>query len=170
MPDRVKEAVFDILGALFGCGATLPPLRIADVFAGSGSMGLEALSRGAASCCFFERDQKALAALRRNLDSLGVDREASIVTQDAWRNAMRSVDGQPFELVFLDPPYRASRDATQSGSVLQYLARLGEQEDNKPLVLLHHHVKVRFEEQASDDWRILDRRTYGTNSVTFFAR
>lgn len=170
MPDRVKEAVFDILGAFYGCGGALPPLRVADVFAGGGSMGLEALSRGAASCCFFERDLKALAALRLNLQSLGVDREASIVTHDAWRYAVLDVQGQPFELIFLDPPYRACEDTSQSGALRQYLARLGERDDNRPLVVLHHHLKVRFETQDSDVWRIADRRTYGTNSVTFFAR
>jgi 16S rRNA (guanine(966)-N(2))-methyltransferase RsmD len=170
MPDRVKEAVFDILGVSYGCGGALPPLRVADVFAGSGSLGLEALSRGAASCCFFERDLKALGALRRNLHSLGVDREASIVTQDAWRCAVLSMEGRPFELIFLDPPYRASEDTSHRGAVRQYLARLGERDDNKPFVVLHHHVKVRFETQASEVWRIVDQRTYGTNSVTFFQR
>ncbi len=170
MPDRVKESVFDILGASYGCGSALPSLRVADVFAGSGSMGLEALSRGAASCCFFEQDTKALAALRRNLYALGVDREASIVTKDAWRHAVLDAEGQPFELVFFDPPYRASQDTSRCGGVRQYLARLGRRDDNKPLVVLHHHVKVRFETRASEVWRIVDQRTYGTNSVTFFRR
>ena len=170
MPDGAKEAVFNALGSHYGCPGALPPLRVADVFAGSGSMGLEALSRGAASCCFFERDREALDALRQNLDALHVGGAATIVTRDAWRWAVVDPDGQPFELIFLDPPYRDSEDTSGQGAVRRYLARLGELEDNTPLVVLHHSAKVCFEIEPTGPWRVVDRRTLGSNSITVFTR
>lgn len=170
MPDRVKEAVFDILGTYYGCPGALPPLRVADVFAGSGSMGLEALSRGAAWCCFFERNRGALGALRRNIEALGARGAATIVTHDAWRHAVLAADGRPFDLVLLDPPYRDSEDASEDGIVRRYLGRVGELDENRPLIVLHHQATVRFEAGATDLWRIVDQRSFGTNTVTFFAR
>lgn len=170
MPDRVKETVFNILGSRYACPGSLPPVRVADVFAGSGSMGLEALSRDAASCCFFERGPEALNALRRNLDMLGIGAEAAIVTQDAWRHSVQDPNGRPFDLVFLDPPYRDSQDTSEGGPVRGYLCRLRQIEENRPLVVLHHNAKVRFDTLPIDPWRIVDQRTSGSHTVAFFAR
>src|SRR3989304_6946937 len=79
MPDRVKQAIFDMLGSRYDDPGALPPLLVADVFAGGGSMGLEALSRGAAFCSFFERDRQALEALCSNIESLGAGQESRVV-------------------------------------------------------------------------------------------
>ena len=75
--------------------------RVLDLYAGSGALGIEALSRGAASAVFVERDTQAVAAIERNLAAVGV--EAVVVREDAMRYLARA-DG-PFELVFCDPPY-----------------------------------------------------------------
>jgi len=170
MPDRVREAVFDILGSRYDCPGGLPALSVADVFAGGGSMGLEALSRGAASCCFFERDRAAASVLRRNLDALGVGPEATIVAGDAWSRALRAPDGVPFGLVLLDPPYVDSDDTSHEGPVKRYLRRLAGCGDETPLVVLHHRASVRFVMEGDDTWRPVDRRTFGSNGVTFFSR
>ena len=133
-------------------------------------MGLEALSRGATSCCFFERHREALDALRRNLDALRIGVEATIVTRDAWRWALVDPAGRAFDLIFLDPPYRDSQDTSGQGAVRRYLARLGELGDNRPLVVLHHGARECFEPGPTEQWRVMDRRTLGSNSVTFFVR
>ena len=168
VPDRIREAIFDMLGSHYDTPGLLPALHVADVFAGSGSMGLEALSRGAASCCFFERDRGALATLRKNLDALQVGPEGSIVSGNAWTQAVASPDGHPFELVFLDPPYVDSEDASGSGAVAQYLKRLYRIEGDKPLVVLHHRSSVRYAPEPGDEWSILNQRAFGSGSVTFF--
>jgi 16S rRNA (guanine966-N2)-methyltransferase len=92
--DRVREALFSMLDDVSGA-------RVLDLYAGSGALGIEALSRGADSAVFVERDQQALAALRRNLDAVGV--EADVWRQDVVRFLTRS-EGT-FDLVFCDPPY-----------------------------------------------------------------
>jgi 16S rRNA (guanine966-N2)-methyltransferase len=95
--DRVREALFSILGPLDG-------ERVLDLFAGSGALGIEALSRGAASATFVERDARAVAVLRGNLEALGLEarvlrREALAALGDARERA------DAYDLVFLDPPY-----------------------------------------------------------------
>jgi 16S rRNA (guanine966-N2)-methyltransferase len=92
--DRVREAVFSMLGDVSGA-------RVLDLYAGSGALGIEALSRGAGPVVFVERDPRAVAALRRNLDELGL--EQPIKRQDVLRFLAR-LEGT-FDLVFADPPY-----------------------------------------------------------------
>ena len=174
MPDRVKGAVFNILAVRYGCPGNLPALSVADVFAGSGSLGLEALSRGAARCCFFERSPEAVATLRANLDDLRVGPEASINRCDAWHHAPVDSEGDPFGLVFLDPPYRDSLDVTADGYVRKYLQRLARLDGISPLVVLHHRADVTFEPGPADPGgrqgrsAIVDVRTFGTSAITFF--
>jgi 16S rRNA (guanine966-N2)-methyltransferase len=102
--DRVREAVFSILGPLDGA-------VVLDLFAGSGALGIEALSRGAARAVFVERAPAALAALRRNLETVGADpSNATVVAGDA-RGALRTArrHRDTYDLVFLDPPYAQVR-------------------------------------------------------------
>jgi len=169
LPDRVRESLFNILGERYGSPGGLPALHVADVFAGSGSIGLEALSRGAGHCCFFERGRDALTALRRNIDALQAESNTTVITGDAWQRATMGVEGQPLELVFLDPPYRDSNDSSKTGAVAQYLVRLGENGHPVPLVVLHHEAGVTYETEVCPGWTIEDTRTIGTNALTFFA-
>ena len=112
--DRTREALFSMLASRFG---SLEGLAVADLFAGSGALGLEALSRGAASCLFVEQDKAALDALRANIATLGAQgaevRPQSVMALGPAR--------APFDLLLLDPPY-----GTGAGAVaLDRLARLG---------------------------------------------
>jgi 16S rRNA (guanine966-N2)-methyltransferase len=92
--DRVRENVFNILGSVED-GTVL------DLYAGSGAMGLEALSRGAAQAVFVERDADAVRAIERNLDRLKL--RATVLRQDAL--AVLAADARKYDLVFVDPPY-----------------------------------------------------------------
>jgi 16S rRNA (guanine966-N2)-methyltransferase len=96
--DRVREALFSILGPLGG-------VRVLDLFAGSGALGIEALSRGAATAVFVDSDARAVAAVRRNLEALGVD--APVHRRDALAY-LRGAREAPFDVVFLDPPYSSA--------------------------------------------------------------
>jgi 16S rRNA (guanine966-N2)-methyltransferase len=109
--DRVREALFSILGPIGGA-------RVLDLFAGSGALGIEALSRGAAEAVFVDSDARASAAVRRNLDALGV--EARIHRRDAFAWLTSASEGEePFDLVFADPPYSsASRTAGRLSELL----------------------------------------------------
>jgi len=109
--DRVREAVFNALGSLDAIAGA----RVLDLFAGTGALGIEALSRGAAACTFVERDRRARAALERNLAVTDLGRRADLqaVEAEAWlggRSARDRADGfaaadSGYDLVLLDPPY-----------------------------------------------------------------
>jgi 16S rRNA (guanine966-N2)-methyltransferase len=105
--DKVREAIFSVLGDIEGFDAL-------DLFAGSGALGIEALSRGASSAVFVDTDQHAVAAIRRNLAGVGV--EAPVQKRDALR-FLAAGDGR-FELVFVDPPYSS---APRMGELLSRL-------------------------------------------------
>jgi 16S rRNA (guanine966-N2)-methyltransferase len=96
--DRVREALFSALGDVQGA-------RVLDLYAGTGALGIEALSRGAAQATFVESARPALAALRENLAALGIEGAARVLSQPVAR-ALAGLAG-PFDLVFADPPYAA---------------------------------------------------------------
>ncbi|HEV2724129.1 MAG TPA: 16S rRNA (guanine(966)-N(2))-methyltransferase RsmD [Thermoleophilaceae bacterium] len=94
--DRVREALFSILGDITG-------LRVLDLFAGSGALGIEALSRGASEAVFVDSSHRAVATVRANLRDLAL--EAAVHQRDALAFLRRPGEGPRFHLVFLDPPY-----------------------------------------------------------------
>jgi len=113
--DRTRETLFSMLASRLG---SFEELRVADLFAGSGALGLEALSRGAASCIFAEQDPAALKALRQNIATLDAKARCDVRAGSVMALAPQK---QPLDLILLDPPY-----GTGAGEVaLDKLARLG---------------------------------------------
>ena len=96
--DRVRESMFN---SLYSLGA-IDDAVVIDLFAGSGALGIEALSRGAAHCTFVENDQRALAVLRDNIEALGFGDQSRVVSSDGTAFITQ---GSQFDLVLLDPPY-----------------------------------------------------------------
>jgi 16S rRNA (guanine966-N2)-methyltransferase len=100
--DRVRQALFDMLAHAPWAGRQLVEgARVLDAFAGTGALGLEALSRGAAQASFIEQDRAALAALRANIETLGAGERCRVIAGDA----LRPPPGLACGLLFLDPPY-----------------------------------------------------------------
>ena len=97
--DRAREGLFSMLASRLG---SFEDLEVADLFAGTGALGLEALSRGAAHCTFVEKDRAALDILKRNIDRLGVTDRTEVRIQAAEHAARPR---RPCDLVFMDPPY-----------------------------------------------------------------
>ncbi|VWX51834.1 16S rRNA (guanine(966)-N(2))-methyltransferase RsmD [Novosphingobium sp. 9U] len=114
--DRTRETLFSMLMSRLG---SFEGLRVADLFAGSGALGLEALSRGAAHCMFVEQDPAAIRALRKNITNLRAQEQCDVRATSVM--AMGALRGEPLDLVLLDPPYQ-----TGAGSVaIDKLTRLG---------------------------------------------
>jgi 16S rRNA (guanine966-N2)-methyltransferase len=107
-PERVREALFSILGDVSGA-------RVLDLYAGSGALGIEALSRGAASATFVDKDTRALAAIRRNLEAVGA--EGEVRRRDAL-GFLAAAEGT-YDLVLIDPPYDSA--ARIAGSLAERL-------------------------------------------------
>lgn len=104
--DRVREALFSSLVSRLG--PDLGGAVVLDAFAGTGALGIEALSRGAAHATFVERDRAALEGLRANVETLGIRSRATIVAGDTARVAR--VAGVPYSLILLDPPYKLAQE------------------------------------------------------------
>jgi len=115
--DRVREAAFNLIGP-----GVVEDATVLDLFAGSGAMGLEALSRGAAHATFVESDREACRTINRNLDKLGLD-SATVLCQDvlaALRTDART--GTSYDLVLVDPPYR--RFSSLQNALIQHLPEI----------------------------------------------
>ena len=146
--DRVRESIFNLL--LNAHGDPIDGARVLDVFAGTGALGLEALSRGATGATFIEQGRKAQAILRANIDLLGA--EAQVISRDARRPG----PGTAHDLVFLDPPYGKGLGE----AAVTALARTGWLAPDALLV---------WEEAAAPslpDLTVIDQRRYGETTVT----
>ncbi len=159
MLDRVREALFNILQP------RLPGSLAWDLFAGSGSLGLEALSRGARKCWFVERDPRVLAVLKRNVEALlGEDarKAAEILKGDGWSPPIPR-ENRP-DLVFLDPPYALVQgDPLQVREwILELRGRLA-----PGGLLVFHYPAGKPEGAGALDGMGGERRTWGTSSLAF---
>jgi 16S rRNA (guanine966-N2)-methyltransferase len=145
--DKVRQAVFNSLAH----SVELDGAVVVDLFAGSGALGIEALSRGAARCTFVERDRAALVALRSNIATLALDDRATVVTGDvlAWVPAARHID-----VAFADPPY-------DFGAWTRLLGAL-----DAALVVAEAGTEV----VAPDGWSTRRARRYGRTWVTVLER
>jgi 16S rRNA (guanine966-N2)-methyltransferase len=134
--DRLRETLFNVLGpAVVGA-------RFVDVFAGTGAVGIEAISRGAAEVVFIENHPPAVALIRKNLESLGVRSGAAVFDADALRGlemlaARQKGTGAAFDFVFLDPPYAASEEYARVLRVLGSASFLAP----GSIVIAEHHKK-----------------------------
>lgn len=123
--DRTREQIASMI--LSAAGLDLSGTSVLDAFAGSGAMGLELLSRGAARATFLDRDRRAVARIKRTASSLGAaPGEVSALGGDALRLCERSLPGAPFGVVFLDPPY--ALDAGEVSRLVGLLASSGQLE------------------------------------------
>jgi 16S rRNA (guanine966-N2)-methyltransferase len=152
---RVREALFAILGPLDGT-------RVLDLYAGSGALAIEALSRGAAAAVLVERDRRALSAIRENLDKLGLAGEARVLALAAERVLPALANEAPFDLVLCDPPWAAGESAIP---VLEKLALGGKLVSDARIVLEH---PSREPPEAPRGLAPFDQRSFGDTGLSFF--
>lgn len=158
--DRARQAVFNILEhAAWSPG--LRELRVIDLFAGSGALGFEALSRGATFCLFVETDEQARGAIRQNVDAMGLFGRTRVHRRDATDLGVRpGADGPAFNLAFLDPPYGKGLGET----ALAKLAAGGWLADGAVVMFERGSDEPDF---AVEGFEKLDARDYGAARVHF---
>ena len=151
---KVREAIFNILGP--------PPGAVLDLYAGTGALGIEALSRGATAAVFVERDGAALSALRRNLRETGLEDKATVMGGDV-RTALRRLAprADKFSWVFMDPPYIKDTEGV-----------LGELSGSELLtscaVVIVEHDKRHPSPDRVDCLFLTDHRQYGDTELSFY--
>lgn len=145
--DKVREAVFNALGSL----DIIDGGRVVDLFAGTGALGIEALSRGAAHCTFVERDRGALDVLRQNISTLGLSEQATVISGDATSLANAGIE---CDVLLADPPYGF---ATWQALLNQVHASVAVIESDDPIGEIA-------------GWETVRERRYGGTIVTFLKR
>lgn len=131
--DRLRETLFNVLGE--GVSGS----RFLDIFAGTGAIGIEALSRGAQEVTFIEKHAPAAKLIRSNLESLGIKKGTNVLAGDALRGLetlAAKKNGTPFDYVFLDPPYAAAEDYDR---VMRFLGSAKFLSSHALVVAEHHH-------------------------------
>ena len=157
--DRIKETLFNMLQPY------LADSRFLDLFAGSGGIGIEALSRGADSCVFVEQQKKAVDCIRENLRFTRLDQQAVVMMTDAVSAVRRLDGGKPFHCIFMDPPYRQGLEE----DVLRFLSKSD---------ILKPDTKIIVEASLDTDFSYLDElgfnvlkfKKYKTNMHVFIQK
>jgi 16S rRNA (guanine966-N2)-methyltransferase len=162
--DKVRQAIFNILAHNdFGIGFSLAGARALDLFAGTGALGLEAVSRGARYCLFVDDSPESRALIRKNVEALQLTGATKIWRRDATAlGTMPPGSGGPFDLVFLDPPYRKNLISP----ALAALSEGGWLADGALLVA----ETAEEESLSASGYSIPDARRYGDTRVVFLCR
>ena len=164
--DRVKESLFSVL---YKYG--LPKDKVvADLFCGVGSLGLEALSRGAEFVIFVEQDPKVISTLNRNIEKAAFVKESKVITANAFKiGAPVDFDRQRCDLIFVDPPYACTENVEAGSPVGQLLASVSEQVVPDGFVVVRTRKRTELLEQYSG-LQVVERRQWGSMAVTILQR
>jgi 16S rRNA (guanine966-N2)-methyltransferase len=156
--DRVREALFSILGD------KVKGSRVLDLFAGSGALGLEALSRGADKVVFVEKASAAREIIRDNITALSVESRCEVIPGD-YRNALKSLGDKSvsFDLILADPPYRD----TENGAAENILSLIGESDTLREngLVVIEHSSRIEIN-TPDPSWEIIQFKRYGRSCLS----
>jgi 16S rRNA (guanine966-N2)-methyltransferase len=162
--DRVKESVFNILYTRHG---SLEGMNVADLFCGTGSLGLESLSRGAARVVFFESDGRVVEILQKNIEKGGFRDKSTVRRANAFRFGFAAMpESRKFDVVFVDPPYKQSEDMGPESQLGKLLQALGSQITEDGVVLVRTHERVVLLDEYGQ-LKVVDRREWGTQAVAF---
>lgn len=157
--DRVKEAIFSMIAFY------LPGKIVLDLFAGTGNLGLEALSRGAKFSVFVDNNREALKLVNQNIKLLGYKDKTSVVFSDA----LKALDlfrkrNEKFDIVFIDPPYRQSL----YGEIIQSIAE-NDIIDRSGILIIEHPADIKLKDEYEGLKKIKEKK-YGNTSITILKR
>ncbi len=157
--DRYKETLFNTIQGY------VPGAKFLDLFAGTGSIGIEALSRGAESCIFIENDREAVKVINENLEITRLADRAEVMTSDVINGLIMIEKKGPFDVIFMDPPY----DMGLEIRVLHYLSG-SKLADDDTLIIVEASNDTDIAELAGDAFEITRTKDYKTNRHIFMKR
>lgn len=168
--EHVRPTMEQVRGAIFSSLASLvPEARVLDLFAGAGSLGIEALSRGAGNVVFVEKDRRTVDCIRANLEKTRLQAGTELVSSDVFSYLQRAAPRLPFDLIFADPPYTTAEQPVDFSAKLlassELVACLGVEGvfvlEKSPLNPLPSDLH---------GWTITRQKRYGTTEVLFLQR
>lgn len=161
LKDMTKESIFNILEHSKILNFDIKNSKILDVFSGSGSFGIECLSRGAKKVFFIENYQVALDVLNTNINKLDLIRKTSLIKKDFFNVSSLNLDKNIFDLIFFDPPFKYSRVNELLTNALKnnFLGK-------KTIIILHRHKKSK--DNIPEIFEELEKKNYGISKIYFF--
>lgn len=172
--DRVKESLFNILCNKYGLPAGK---TVADLFCGVGSLGLEALSRGAEYVTFVENDPKVIAVLQKNIEKAGFVKESKVIRADAFTSPLGGAgfkvgaagSERRCDLIFVDPPYADTTQTAEASALGKLLILLGEQATEDGIVTVRTNKRTKLLERYGR-LETIERRQWGTMAITILRK
>ena len=161
LKDLTKESLFNILVHSNKFNVNIKNSRILDLFSGTGSFGIECLSRGAKHVTFIENYEEVLPILKKNLDNLNIGEKYEIINQNIFSNITLKAK-KKFDIIFLDPPYKEKNITT----IIKNLSSEKLLRD-KGIIIIHRHKKEK--ENFSENLKIFEIKNYGISKIIFGA-
>ena len=160
LKDMVRESIFNILEHSKNEKTNFDNNIVLDLFSGSGSFGIECLSRGVKKVYFFESYKPSLKILEKNLNELGLKQNSVIREMDAYEILKENIDNTKIDLIYLDPPFKDKN----INKLLRKIIDLKIAQKNT-LIIIHRNKK--FKENFVEDFKILREKTYGLSKIIF---
>jgi len=156
--DRIKETLFNMLSA------DIPDSRFLDLFAGSGQIGIEALSRGARHATLIEHQRDAIAVIKENIIKTKFQKEATLLERDVV-SGLSTLMGSTFDIVFMDPPYEMGLEESALQALLDYNLI-----DDKSIIIVEERLHTDLSYVEEMGYKIIKEKCYKTNKHVFLSK
>jgi len=160
LKDLVRESIFNIIEHSKNEFVNLDSAKVLDLFSGTGSFGIECISRGAEKVIFFENYLNSVKILKKNLDLLKLNKYSKIVEEDVYNISQLNISYKKFDLIFLDPPFKDNKI-----NLLIKIIKNMKITSKKSLIIIHRNKKI--DEDISKDLIISKEKSYGLSKIIF---
>tara|TARA_Y100001970_G_scaffold279854_1_gene387895 strand:+ start:58 stop:621 length:564 start_codon:yes stop_codon:yes gene_type:complete len=160
LKDIVRESIFNVVEHSKNEFVNLDGAKVLDLFSGTGSFGIECLSRGAEKVIFFENYANSIKVLKKNLNLLKLNKYSKIIEKDAYDIYQSKLNFKKFDLIFLDPPFRDDK----INKLIEIIKRM-KITSNKSVIIIHRNKKI--VENISKDLTISKEKNYGLSKIIF---
>lgn len=160
LKDIVRESIFNIIEHSISEFVDLKNAKVLDLFAGTGSFGIECLSRGAEKVYFYENYIKSVKVLKQNLDLLKLNKYSKIIEKDSYNISQSDLSSKKFDLIFLDPPFKDNKI-----NQLIKIIKIMKITSKDTLIIIHRNKKIT--ENLSSDLFISKEKNYGLSKIIF---
>jgi len=160
LKDMVKESIFNIIEHSKNEFVNLNNAKVLDLFSGTGSFGIECLSRGAKKVIFFENYSNSIEILKKNLDLLKLNKYSKIIEKDIYKISQSKLNLEKFDIIFLDPPFKDNK----INQLIEIIKKMKITSKNS-LIIIHRNKKI--VENISKDLIISKEKSYGLSKIIF---
>ncbi len=160
LKDLVRESIFNILEHSNNEKIILKDKIVLDLFSGSGSFGIECISRGVKKVYFFENYKNSIKILKKNINELKLDEISNIINKNAYEISINDINCDNIDLIYIDPPFK-----DKNINILLEKLKISKIAEKKTLILIHRNKK--YKEDFTKEFKIIREKTYGLSKIIF---